>query len=176
MVFTGLKKLLGKGRSPPLRQEEVAELYTRYGALMKRRCLSLLRNEALADDAFQDAFINLIRYGAEYRQVENKLSWLYRVCDRACFRILDKQKRHQGPSLDSVPPTAAPAVPLEQRGEVLSLLQELSQQDRHIAVMAYVEGCSQGEIAHALGLSRQTINKRLKTIRQQAQERLGDTP
>ena len=46
---------------------------------------------------------------------------------------------------------------------------------RQIAILAFVDGFSQGQIAERLGWSRQTINKKLKQIRETATELLeGD--
>lgn len=140
---------------------------------MRRRCQTLLRSASAADDALQEAFINLIRYGGEYRNAEAKLPWLYRVCDRVCFAHLHRQKRYVVTDGGEPPESSAPTVPHEARSEVLSLLYALPPRDRELAVMAYVEGRSQGEIGQLTGWSRQTINKRLRAIRERAAAHFG---
>ena len=64
---------MGRGLS----NSEVARVYRRYGHLMLRRCRVLLPDDTLADDALQDAFIKLMRFGAELQQADAKLRWLY---------------------------------------------------------------------------------------------------
>ena len=42
---------------------DVEGTYLRYGPLVLRRCRTLLRNDAKAQDAMQDVFVNLLRHG-----------------------------------------------------------------------------------------------------------------
>ncbi|MEO0815648.1 MAG: hypothetical protein AAFY60_22525, partial [Myxococcota bacterium] len=50
----------GAVRRDPLSRQELQEIYETYGHLMKRRCAMIMRNDAAADDAFQEAFVNLM--------------------------------------------------------------------------------------------------------------------
>ncbi len=157
---------MGRGLS----NSEVAEVYRRYGHLMLRRCRVVLRNVALAHDALQDAFIKIIRYGAELQNVDAKLRWLYRVADRCCFDVLSRRERLEEdfkPVVDTGLPH--PAVRLEVRDSVMSFLDRLEDRERTVAVLHFVDGCKQGEIAEEMGWSRQTVNKKLQAIRQMAE-------
>lgn len=157
-----------------LNAEEIRSIYERYGHLLLRRCKTILREEAGAEDALQEVFINLLRYGAAFREAESKLSWLYRVTDRCCFAQLDKRKKT--PVVDEPPKSEVEDSedPFE-RHAVLSALSSLEAEDRKLAVLAFVEERGQGEIGKILGFSRQTVNKRLKSLRQRAVELLGDS-
>ena len=157
-------------KRPPLSRAEIYDIYTTYGALMRRRCRTVLRDDALGDDAFQDAYVNLIRYGAGFRDVTAKLRWLYTMCDRCCFAIIDRRKRATKREAQYRRPVKTPEGDLVlQRQAALAALDTLDEVGRKIAVFAFVDGMSQGEIGHLLGLSRQTINKKLKEIKQQLQ-------
>ena len=149
-----------------LSQREVAEVYQRYGHLIARRCRVVLRDAALAEDALQETFVKVMRYGAQLRQADSKLRWLYRVADRCCFDLLRRRSRVVAVPLpagdDGGPPEE---LRIESRDLVLRTLSRLSDRDKQIAVLAFVDGLSQGEIAAELQLSRQTINKRLGRIR-----------
>ena len=50
-----------------------------------------------------------------------------------------------------------------------AILGEADGQTAQIALWHYVEGISQGEIAKLAGVSRVTVNQRLKRFREQAQ-------
>ena len=146
------------------------DIYERYGALMRRRCRRILRDDALADDALQEAFVNLIRYGAQFRAADAKLRWLYRLSDRCCFGQLNRRRRVQAREQGGeLPDVSVPAAPVEARDRVMRILGALSDMERRLAVLAYVDEFSQGEIGHETGWSRQTINKKLKAIRSKAQ-------
>jgi len=164
--------------APRLSREEVGEVYRRYGDLLLRRCRIVLGDDALADDAFQEAFVNIIRYGAAFRRADAPLRWLYTVCDNACFGQLRKRKRHDD-KVDAAEraalagSTVRPHVltaQLEARSEVLRFLGGLEETDYRIAVLSFVDGLSQGDVGRELSLSRQTVNKRLTRIREQAQQ------
>ncbi|MEO1481234.1 MAG: sigma-70 family RNA polymerase sigma factor [Myxococcota bacterium] len=144
-------------------------MYEEYGHLMKRRCLAILKSAAAADDAFQDAFVDLIRYGAGFREAEAKLRWLYRVCDRACFRQFGRSKKireRELPLEDSIP--SLPGVDFEARDRVMKALRDLDDKTRAVAVMAYLDGMSKAAIGEALGWSRQTIHKKLLEVERAA--------
>ncbi len=160
-----------------LTNREVAEIYTTHGHLLLRRCKVVLRDDTLADDALQEVFVRVMRYGASLREARSPLRWLYRVADRCCFDQLDKRKRRPEVSLElDAEPFAegarSPSDRLAERSLVMTVLTRLSEAERTIAVLAFVDELSQGEIAEATGWSRQTINKKLKRIRERAQRAL----
>ena len=159
------------GAPNSLTNVQVADVYRQYGHLMHRRCRSILRCGALADDALQNALIKVMRYGKRLLEADSKLRWLYRVCDRACFDLLDKRKRRaEVPEIPTDAVIEHPAAQIEARDAVTRILGTLGETDRKIAVLHFVEGMSQGDVSSELNLSRQTINKRLQKIRHQVQQ------
>ncbi len=157
-----------------LTNAEVADVYRQYGFLLRRRCRIILKDDALADDALQEVFVRVMRFGKQLQHTDRPLGWLYRVADRCCFDQLRKRKRRaevHEPSPEHA--GAHPAARLEVRDAVLSFLQTLNDVDRRMTVLAFVDGMSQGEIATELDCSRQTINKRLNRVRDRAEKVLG---
>jgi len=156
-----------------LAHDEVAALYEAYGHLVRRRCGLTLRDAALADDALQEVFLKALRYGSEVKSAASPLAWLYRVADNCCYTL---RKKITAPS----PPPAAepswhPVHHLEARNGVLAALAGLPERDVRVAMLAFVDGLSQGEIADEVGSSRQTVNRKLQEIRERALVRLrGD--
>jgi RNA polymerase sigma factor (sigma-70 family) len=148
---------------------EVIEIYSQYGHMMRRRCLMILRDPSAADDALQNALIKVMRYGKSLLTADSKLRWLYRVCDRACFDLLDKKKRRA-----EVPEAPLDAVSVigphvEARDTALALLRSLDEINRKIVIHYFLEGMSQQEVADELNLSRQSIHKRMVKIKKQLQ-------
>jgi RNA polymerase sigma-70 factor, ECF subfamily len=165
--------------SEGLSNREVADLYRRYGFLLRRRCLMLLRAPALVDDALQETFLKLMRAGAPVRTVDEPLRWLYRVADRTCFDLLRKTKlaRRSAPIddvLDELP--AHEGLEPEMRRAAMELLDALGEEDQQIAVMAFLDGMNQQEIANELGYSRMTIIKRVARLKERAQRILARRP
>ena len=148
-----------------LPETEVSHIYRQYGALMLRRCRLILRDDTLADDALQNAFIKLIRHGAAFREAESKVRWLYRLCDRVCFDVLSKRKtnktRDDRAAHLPVPPQTDPV----RLSEAMHLLEQLDRKEQQLVVMAFLDGMSQSEIGKKLGWSRQTVNKKLNGLK-----------
>jgi RNA polymerase sigma-70 factor (ECF subfamily) len=151
--------------SGSLSNVEVAEIYRRYGYLLLRRCRLLMRDAAAADDALQEAFVKVMLHGGSYAGADNKLRWLYRVVDNCCFDALKRRRDrpHAPEDLERAGEDAHPA--LVARMQAARALDRLSKRERRVAVLAFVDGLSQSQIASEVGWSRQTINKKLQAIR-----------
>ncbi len=140
-------------------------LYAKYGFFLLRRCRTILRNDALADDALQEAFVKVMASGAAIREAREPLRWLYRVADHCCFDTLRKRRASVETPGDTDTARAHPAVAIELRDAVLRLLGTFDEREMRIALLLFVDGMSQGEIADEVGVSRVTINKKIKAIR-----------
>jgi RNA polymerase sigma-70 factor (ECF subfamily) len=160
-----------------LARDEVEGLYRRYGFFLRRRCLLLLRDAALADDALQDVFLKVMRSGAGVLTADRPMHWLYRVADRACLDLLRRTKHtRRAKELDDVAidlPSHPGTVP-ELRRAAIELLDVLDDEEQAIAVMAFIDGMTQQEIADELGYSRMTIVKRVAAIRERAERLAND--
>src|SRR5262245_50130217 len=58
-----------------LDQTGLAQLYDKYGYLVHRRCLAMLQNREDAEDALQDVFLRVRKYGTSH-QSQSLLGWL----------------------------------------------------------------------------------------------------
>ncbi len=162
-----------------LSSEEVSRVYERYGCFLLRRARLITRDAALAEDAVHEALVKLMKSGAGYRTAAHPLRWLHTVVDRCSIDQLRRGKRlRQAAALDdpSARKVAHPNVDLEARDSVLRVLGEMSDVDQRIAISAFVDGMSQGQIADEVGYSRVTVNKRLQAIKESAKRRLEARP
>lgn len=157
---------------------ELATLYVRYGFLLRRRCRMILGDEASAEDALQDVFVKVLDSPDALRQAENPLAWLYRVVDHACFDQLRKRRHRRSELLEDHEEASMchPNVEIEARNAVVRILDSLDEEEAQVAVLAYIDGIHQTEIASMLGLSRPTIWKRLNAVRERASRILGIAP
>jgi RNA polymerase sigma-70 factor (ECF subfamily) len=152
--------------SEGLSNAEVTEIHRRYGFYLRRRCRVLLRDAALADDALQEVLVKLLRRGAPFRDAPQPMRWLHRAVDHACFDLLRRGKRsRQSAPLDEAEDLVHPGVAPDVRRAIVEALSLLRDEEREVAVMAFVDGMSQGEIAAELGCSRVTVNKRVAAVR-----------
>lgn len=147
--------------------EALGQLYERYGALVFRRCRALLSSEADANDALQETFMRVQRYPPS--GVEVMGPWLSSVATRVCFDLLGQRRR-------SVPMAGRLVTKLKELmgattsstaettlclGSELSLLDEAS---REMALLYFLDGLTQDEVAERTGFSRKTVGVKLKAV------------
>jgi RNA polymerase sigma factor (sigma-70 family) len=159
-----------------LTADDVGDLYERYGYFLLRRCRMILKDDSLAHDAVQETFLKVMRGGTESSAVQRPLRWLYRIADNCCFDHIRK-RRHTAETTEPPDPVGPhPGIQIEMRDAILAVLGELDDEAKRIAMLAFVDGLSQSEIADELGWSRVTINKKIQAIRTRADRILTQPP
>lgn len=147
---------------------QLADLYTRYGYLVHRRCLQLMRRPEDAEDALQETFLRLKRLGATPDEGGSNLAWLYTVARRVCFDLMEK--RRKDPVADENQLAAlerrgqGEAADADRRALVGAALRQLDGKTRAIGVLHYLDGYTQEEVAARTGYSRRTIGKKLQAF------------
>jgi RNA polymerase sigma-70 factor, ECF subfamily len=147
-------------------------LYSRHKGGIYRYLLRQCRNAALADEMFQDVWMNLIRARAGYTVQAKFSTYLYRIAHN---RLMDHFRRDDtGVSLDdesvSVDEPVAPrsvepevsATSRQQAAQLLALLDALPEEQREAFVLQQEGGLSIEEIASATGVTRETAKSRLR--------------
>lgn len=153
--------------------KEADEAYRRFAPLVWRRCRSILRSPAGADDCVQDVFMKLMRYGGSYLEAESKVAWLYRTADNSCFDWLRRNRARTVAMSEAELATlgsdhGGAVTRSDQRQWVMGFLHTLNDEMQRIAVHYWIDDMSQAEIAVEIGVSRQTVNARLGQIEQLA--------
>ena len=114
----------------------------------------------------QEAFLKLLRIGASYKEATEPLRFLYRLTDNTCLDLLRRGKRlRTAEPLDQVT-LVHPSTDPTDRKAALEVLAELDSESATIAILAFVDGLTQEEIANEIGVSRVTVNKRIARIRE----------
>ena len=162
---------------------EIAKLYERYGYAIHRRCWRLLGSEAEADDALQEVFVRVMRYG-DGMPGTSPLPWLYRVADRHCFDRLRRRKRREQPGDAERVVAALERAQADSDGRyggeggetlqtVARVLAACREAVQETAVLYYVDEMTQDEVASAVGVSRKTVRERLASFLETARELLS---
>lgn len=147
-------------------------LYSRHKGGIYRFLLRQCRNAGLADELFQDVWMNLIRARAAYTVQAKFSTYLYRIAHN---RLMDHFRRDDaGASLDdesvsidepAAPRSAEPEVSATSRqlaAQLLALLNDLPDEQREAFVLQQEGGLSVEEIAAATGVNRETAKSRLR--------------
>jgi RNA polymerase sigma-70 factor (ECF subfamily) len=150
--------------TPTLAEEEIEALFHRYAYALYKRCHFFLRDTALAEDALQETFIRLMCYEKSFRNA----FWLFRASYQVCLQLQKKRStftRLENEALALLsPPPDGPSW-LTDRLQVITFLEKLKEKDRELFILDVVDGMHQHEIAQLMGLSRQSVNKKLHGLR-----------
>ncbi|HEX3694058.1 MAG TPA: sigma-70 family RNA polymerase sigma factor [Polyangia bacterium] len=150
-------------------------LYKRYAPAIYARCYRLLHSEAAARDATQETFGRLLGHNRIVLTGDEGLHYLYRVSTNVCFNLLREQRVREraAPELVSLASTAAsPDRGHADRQFAVAILARCDETGAAIAVMHYIDGMTQVEVADVLGITRRTVFNRLRKLESLANELL----
>ena len=162
-------------------QSALAELYDRFGRPAYGLALRVLRDEALAEDAVQEAFLALWRTAGRFVPERGKAStWILTLVHRRAVDIVRREERRRADALEQAPePESQAAVEEEawlrlQRERVQDALRKLPDQQREAIELAYYGGFTQSELAERLGQPLGTIKSRMFMGLARLRELLGE--
>ena len=164
------------------RSEEsaLAELYDRYGRTAYGLALRVLRDQSLAEDAVQEAFLTVWRTAAQFVPERGKAStWILTLVHRRAVDAVRREQRRRAHSLERAAEPSVDSVEEDawlrlQRERVQSALQRLPDAQREALELAYYGGFTQSELAERLGQPLGTIKSRMFSGLSRMRELLGD--
>lgn len=138
----------------------------------------MLRDEAQAEDAAQDVFVQFIR-NRDRLTCEFPSSLLYRIATNHCLNLIrDRagQARHAGTWLREVADMEDPVPRLEARSILDRLFGRHQESTRTMAVLHLLDGMTLDEVAAETGLSVSGVRKRLRGLRASLADVLSEIP
>ena len=150
-------------------ESALGELYDRVGTAAFRLAFRVLRDERLAEDAVQEAFLGVWRTAAAFRAERAKAStWIYTLVHRRAVDLVRREERRRADPLDDQSRDTATTGSAEdvawltlQRERVQEALGALPHAQREAIELAYYGGFSQSELAERLGVPLGTIKSRM---------------
>lgn len=158
-------------------------LYGAYATQAVRTAYLITRDRAAAEDAVQEAFVQVLRHGRSLRDPGSFPSWFYRILVNTAKRMARSPVRSVLPldleSHDRSDPTAPEphetALAHEEAARLREAIAGLNEAHRVPLILRYYTALSDEEIAHALELPVGTVKSRLFNARKSLQEQL-DSP
>ena len=165
------------------RRDDYAQLVRKYQLRVRRLCVAVLADAALADDAAQEIFLKAYRGLKTFRGQAAFSTWLYRIAANHCADVLRRRAREPTESWEAL---------IEQHGEqierllarspdpkasvaaadlVRKVLSHLTPADRLLLTLREAEGLSYQELAETLRCSVDAIKARLRRARQRLLKR-----
>lgn len=145
----------------------LAQLHVRYASFCRHRAFIVLRDAALAEEAVQDAFLDLWNSAAAYDEARSQVrTWLCVLVHRRSVDVARREARHRLgdaalPAVDPASYTAEEILILQlDRRRVCRALDRLSPLHRQVISLAYWGGLTQAQIALCCEVPVGTIKSR----------------
>jgi RNA polymerase sigma-70 factor (ECF subfamily) len=147
----------------------LGELYDRLSRVAYGLALRVLRDERHAEDAVQEAFLQVWRSAATFRAERAKAStWILTLVHRRAVDLVRREERRQADPLTEETPVGAAGELTDEaawlrfeRERVQHALRQLPDVQREALELAYYGGFSQSELAERLGVPLGTIKSRM---------------
>lgn len=136
----------------------------KYADSVLSACIMRLKNEADAEDCFQNTFLKLYTDPPQFKEEEHIKAWLLRVAINECKNFI-RDNRKTVP-LDSVPPVVQPNS--DDFRDISWALMRLEPEYREVLYLYYVEQYKVKEIAGILDKNPNTV----KTILSRGRKKL----
>ena len=158
-------------------------LYARHRGPLYRFLMRHLRNQALADEFFQDVWQRVIAAREGWKPEAAFSTWLFRIAHN---RLNDhwRAAKHRPPAPDDADERAArvadPTTPerelsdFEQRRRLQRALEELPDEQREVLLLRLEQELSLEEIGAITGVGRETVKSRLRYAMDKLRQRLNE--
>jgi len=134
----------------------------KYGDMLYRLSVSMLRNKQDAEDSVQDTFMRYLDKKPKFNDEEHEKAWLLRVCINICKNKLRTIKRHEYVSMEDF-------VAYEftyKDFTIFDAVSKLPEKYKTVVLLYYVEEYKVDEIAKILDISSSAVKKRLQRARE----------
>lgn len=172
------------------------ELVHRYERELFGYLRHYLGNAELAEDAFQQTFLQVHLKCHQFDPRRRVRPWLYTVATNQAIDLQRRQRRHRMVSLDRRTTTKSEedvgalgqlvdaeehrpedqAELLEQRGKIREAVESLPEQSRQVLLLVYFQGMKYREAADVLSIPVGTVKSRLHAAMSKLSETLNHTP
>jgi len=145
----------------------------------------IVRDEALAEDATQEALVNAWRYLPSLRDPDRFEAWLYRLLINACRTQFRSSRRHPVVEIDVAQANAGeadPGIAIADRDQLERGFQRLDADERAVVILRFYRGYSVPEVAEIVGIplgtAKSRIHRATNALRAalEADARLGSIP
>jgi RNA polymerase sigma factor (sigma-70 family) len=150
-------------------EDALGELYDRFAKVAYGLAYKILQDAALAEDAVQEAFLQIWRGAGTYRPERAKAStWLLTFVHRRAVDLVRREQKRRTLPVVGEPQGADPGADEEvversRREIVQDALRRLPAEQREPIELAYYGGLTQSELAERLGQPLGTIKSRMFT-------------
>lgn len=146
--------------------DEIERIIRKYGDMLYRLCLIMLKSDSDAEDAVQETIIVYYRKAPRFADSEHEKAWLIRVATNRCRDMLRFRARH--PQVGDEFPDIAADDPAD--SGILEALASLPEKYRLVLTLFYIEEYRTEDIAQIIGRTPSAVRMRLSKGRKLLEE------
>ena len=153
----------------------IAELYERHAPAIYAHCRRLLGSAPAGRDALQESFVRVLQHHRVLGPGDQALRYLYRTSTNVCINLLRQRsvRERAAPLIAAQIMAAQSHQPIPgDREFVRLLLEQCDETAVAVALMHFVDGMTQVEVAATLGITRRTVYNRIRKIEKLAADLL----
>lgn len=142
-------------------QESVSGLFDSFADMVFRIAFNIVRSREEAEDVVMDTFTALIRQDC-FESTEHAKAWLIRTAQNKSLNAVKSGRVKHNVPLDELLENVLSAPANESEFELLDLVMRLPDKLKTTIYMFYYEDMTAAQIAEVLGISENTVYKRLE--------------
>lgn len=153
-----------------IEQSSIEEIFQKYGEMLYKICIVMLKKTYDAEDTVQDVLIKYMTKNPLFETYEHEKAWLIRVTMNLCKDKLRFYKQHPYINIETIKTTYSEDSIDRQ---IFDILLELPPKYKAVLLLYYVEGYKYSEISKILKITESTVKKRLERGRNLLKKNLG---
>lgn len=142
-------------------QDVISSLFDEHADMVYRIALNIVKNREEAQDIVMDTFTALIRQES-FNDRNHAKAWLIRTAENRSLNVLRSGRIKRNVPLDEVLENTLSEPVNSREYEVLDLVMRLPEKLRTTVYMFYYDDMPAADIANVLGISENTVYKRLE--------------
>ncbi len=160
------------------------QLFAKHKGSVYRFCLRQLKNEAKAEECFQDIWVKLINSRSHYQPKAKFTTYLFRIAQNNIIDCIRKDKKYQNnlsleedAHIEISDPQATLEVSIDSTSKTQQLRQAIENLpiEQKTAMLLKVDaGMSLEDIAEVIGCKRETVKSRLRYAMNKLKAQLGE--
>ena len=152
-------------------------LYERYINKIYSKCISLLKDEVLAQDATQEIFLKIFTNLAKFNKKSKFSTWVYSITYNYCIDFLRKRKKEkrlfsdeEQEGKDIIEEISDKTLLEMELVRLKVVLEKLPLEDKSVLIMKYKEELSIKEISEIFNKSESAIKMKIKRAKYKCQK------
>lgn len=141
--------------------DAIEDFVRKYYPRILQYCRAHIPDAGYAEDMTQETFARFFRSLSQYQHYGKAANYLYVIAGNCCK---DHYKKHSEISLEDIPEPVDTG--MEERSGVRLALAGLPKEFREVAVLFFLQGLRQREIAKILGIGLPLVKYRIKKARE----------